>query len=330
MSSPTPFDEVRARLRRTGGALVVDNLFRALAKAGRYHPNAEPSRHGVEVTRDVPYAHGPSGMLGLDIYRPKRSGSKPPPVVLYVHGGGFRILSKDTHWVMGLAFARRGYLVLSIDYRLAPAHPFPAAIEDASRALVWTVENAERLGGDPNQIVLAGESAGGNLVTALAVATCYERPEPYAREVFATGVVPRAVLPACGILQVTDPRRFARRKATLPSFIQDRIDEVSRAYLESAVPHPEGGLEMADPLLIVEQQKPARALPPFFIPVGTKDPILDDSRRLKAALDKMDVPAELAVYPGEGHAFHALVWRENAKRCWGDTYTFLDRWIDRR
>ena len=53
--------------------------------------------------------------------------------MLYVHGGGFRILSKDTHWIMGLAFARRGFLVFNIGYRLAPKHPFPAAIADAVR-----------------------------------------------------------------------------------------------------------------------------------------------------------------------------------------------------
>ena len=77
----------------------------------------------------------------LDIYR---STVHPPPwpVVLYVHGGGFRILSKDTHWLMGLIFARRGYLVFNINYRLAPRHTFPAALQDAAAAYAWVVRHA--------------------------------------------------------------------------------------------------------------------------------------------------------------------------------------------
>jgi acetyl esterase len=71
--------------------------------------------------------------------------------------------------------------------------------------------------------------------------------------------------------------------------------------------------------------KLARPLPPFFIPCGTKDPILDDSRRLARALGALGVRNELVVYPGEPHAFHAFVWRKNAKDHWRDTFRFLDR-----
>ena len=116
-------------LRRRAGALVVDNIFRGMASLGQLHPQARPERHGLAVERDVPYR--PTGLRDhlLDVYRPLDA-SGPLPVVLYVHGGGFRILSKDTHWIMGLAFARRGYVVFNINYRLAPKHPFPAAIDD--------------------------------------------------------------------------------------------------------------------------------------------------------------------------------------------------------
>ena len=76
----------------------------------------------------------------------------------------------------------------------------------------------------------AGESAGANLVTALTVACTYERPEPYARAVYERGVVPKAVLPACGILQVSDHERFGRKKK-LNGFIAGRIAEVARGYL---------------------------------------------------------------------------------------------------
>jgi acetyl esterase len=314
----------RDRLRRTSGAFVVDNFFRAIASAGRLHPLARPARHGVEVIPDVAYL--PTGEVEhrLDIYRPIERAA-PRPVVLYVHGGGFRILSKDTHWMMALAFARRGYVVLNISYRLAPRHPFPAAVSDACGAFAWMAEHAREYGGDPARVVLAGESAGANLVTGLAVAACYERPEPFARAVFATGIVPRAVVPACGILQVSDTERFARRKR-LPRFLTDRLTEVTDAYLRRADPAAPGGIDLADPLHVLERgDRPARPLPPFFVPVGTRDPLLDDTRRLKSALDRLGVECDARYYEGEVHAFHAMVFRKAARRCWGDIFNFLDR-----
>ncbi len=320
-----PMKSATATLRRRLGALIVDNIFRGAASAGRLHPLARPERHRVEVLRDLPYRREGGQEHKLDIYRPTdRKG--PLPVVLYVHGGGFRILSKDTHWVMALAFARRGYLVFNIDYRLAPQHPFPAAPEDAAAALTWMAENAERYGGDPGRIFLAGESAGANLITSLTIATSYQRPEPWARALFDSNIRPRAVVPACGMLQVSDPARFLRRKPTLGTFVNDRISEVASAYLDGAVSSSPGALDLADPLVVLERGlAPDRPLPPFFIPVGTKDPILDDSRRLKSALDRLGTPSEIRFYEGEGHAFHAFVWRKNAQECWKDTFTFLDQ-----
>jgi acetyl esterase len=279
------------RLRRHAGSLLVDNFFRGLSRLGRMHPQARPERHDVEVIRDV--AYGDSGLSEhrLDIYRPRgltRGELDRVPVVLYVHGGGFRILSKDTHWVMGLAFARRGYVVFSINYRLAPAHPYPAALEDCAEAYAWVVEHAASWGGDASRLVLAGESAGANLVTSMTVDACFDRPEPAARRIAETGVVPRAVLPACGILQVSDTARFSRRKPGLSRVIAERIEEVGEAYL-GALDHPSrhGGdeLALADPLVVLEGAPPSRrALPPFFAPCGTADPLLDDTRRLASAL----------------------------------------------
>ncbi len=309
------------RLRARAGAFVVDNLFVGLSTVGRLHPQARPGRHNAEVLRDRPYRDGRRADQRLDVYRPLTPG--PHPVVLYIHGGGFRILSKDSHWMMGLAFARQGYLVFNISYRLAPRHPFPAALEDCCAAYAWVVRNAASYGGDPSRLLLAGESAGANLVTALAVAACYRRDEPWARAVFDTGVVPRAVLPACGILQVSDTARFARRRK-LPLFLVDRLTEVEEAYLGPSKATVRER-ELADPLLVLERgARPDRPLPPFFVPVGTADPLLDDTRRLKAALDRLGVRCDARYYPGELHAFHAVFFRKPARRCWRDIYQFLD------
>src|SRR5438093_3887886 len=121
----------RDRLRRNAGAFVADNFFKVASRAGRLHPMADPAKHGVEVVRDVPYLDTKREEHLLDVYRPTGRSKGPWPVCVYVHGGAFRILSKDTHWIMALAYARRGFLVFNISYRLAPKHPFPAAIADA-------------------------------------------------------------------------------------------------------------------------------------------------------------------------------------------------------
>jgi acetyl esterase len=322
---PHRIRRLRERVRRHAGSLVVDNFFHGLARAGRLHPLSRPERHGVEIVRDVPYRDTGRVEHLLDVYRPVAHPG-PWPVVLYVHGGGFRILSKDTHWIMGLAFARRGYLVFNISYRLAPRHPFPAAIADTIAAYGWVARNAAAYGGDPERMVLAGESAGANLVTSLTVATCYPRPEAWARPAFDTGLAPRVTIPACGVLQVTDAGRFRRRKSKISPFLNDRLTEVSDAYLARVrVDRPED-LDLADPLVFLERgAPPARPLPAFFAPVGTKDPLLDDTRRLKVALDRLGVPAQACYYPGELHAFHALIFRPSARRCWRDTFEFLDR-----
>ncbi len=309
------------------GAIAVDGFFNGVSRLARLHPKARPARHGIHREVDVPYADTGSRDHLLDVYRPS-AGSGPLPIVFYVHGGGFRILSKDTHWVMGLAFARRGYLVFNVSYRLAPKHRYPAAIEDVCRAYAWVVENAARYGGDPSRIVLAGESAGANLVTSLSLALSYERPEPFARTAWDTGVTPRAVVASCGVFQVSDIERLRRRKPTMSPFVADRLSEVTHNYL-GAEP-PLCSLDFADPLVALERrERPDRPLPPFFLPVGTRDPLLPDTRRLSAALEGLGVPVDTRYYPGELHAFHAFVMLPAARRCWAHTYAFLDRHVPR-
>ena len=294
------------------------------------HPAARPARHGVEVERDVFYGDD-QRWHRLDIYRPVQR-PRPWPVVFYVHGGAFHLLSKDTHWLMGLVFARFGYLVVNISYRLAPEHPYPAALEDTCAAYRWLAARIVELGGDPARIAVAGESAGGNLITALALTACQRRDEPWARAVFDTGLVPRAVLPFCAILEVSRPERFSQRRR-LPRWIDAMIRDASATYLRGHPREPGPATALADPLRVLEeavaglpvQRGIDRALPPFFAPVGTRDPLLDDTRRLEKALAALRVPCEARYYPGGIHAFHALVWDPAARRCWRDALAFLDR-----
>lgn len=301
---------------------MLGGSLEALARVGRLHPLARPERHGVEVLRDIPYVDSGRRAHLVDVYRPLEADG-PRPVVLYIHGGGFTQLSKNTHWIMGLAFARAGYLVVNASYRLAPRHPYPAALVDVAAAYEWTVAHAAQLGGDVDRLILAGESAGANLVTALTVAACYRRPEPFAAQVFDTGVAPRATLPACGMLQVSNPHRLWTRRA-LPVWVRLVLGDVSSCYLRHADPDQPGGLELADPLVILERgEAPARPLPPFFAGVGTRDPLLPDTRRLARAIHRLGGFCRAAYYRGEIHAFHAMVWRPKARAMWQHTFDFL-------
>ena len=317
-----PALRLHERVRRRIGAALTDGFFKGAANGARFLPVAHPRVHGVEVLRDVPYTLSGGDHHLLDVWRPSRPAPGKLPVVLYLHGGGFRFLSKDTHWVFGLVFARRGFIVCNINYRLAPEHPYPAAIDDACAAYRWVVENAERLGGDPNQIVLAGESAGANLCTSVALATSYQRPEPFARSVFELGVQPKAVVPACGLFQVSDPERFGLKS----KYFWDRIAEVTDAYLHGVEVDHHHGLDLADPVVALERgEKPERPLPPFFIPGGGWDVIAADGPRLAEALRALGGRAEAKIYPRGFHAFHAFVLTPSALRCWRDTFAFIDR-----
>lgn len=314
--------------------MVLDSFFRGLSAAGRLHPQARPRRHQVEVLRNVPYHATGRVEHRLDIYRPspesRHADARPWPIVLYVHGGGFRILSKDTHWLMGLAFARRGAVVFNVSYRLAPRHPFPAAVQDVFAAYRWVLEHATEYGGDLSRVIVAGESAGANLSLGLTLASAQPRPEPWAQEVFETGRVPDACVAACGIFQVSETRRFARVRQPPSRFIQDRLLEVTEAYLGDPEAAAAPSSALADPLLLIEAAAAAgtsalpRALPPIMLPVGTADPLLDDTRRLETALRKLSVPCDARYYDGEPHAFHALLWRKAARRCWRDTHAFVE------
>ena len=118
--------------------------------------------------RDV-FIPGPAGRLGLRLYRP--AGASPLPVFAFFHGGGFvaGTLAEFDGFCSRLA-GRAGCIVVSVDYRLAPEHPHPAAVDDAWAALAWIASHAEDLGGDPGRLAIGGDSAGGNLAAVTAIA----------------------------------------------------------------------------------------------------------------------------------------------------------------
>lgn len=122
------------------------------------------------MTRDITIP-GAAGPLQARVYRPKSAHPDVKPVVLYFHGGGFVIADLDVYDASPRSVARfADCVVVSVHYRQAPEHRFPAAHEDALAAWRWIIDNAASLGGDPNKIAIMGESAGGNLACATAIA----------------------------------------------------------------------------------------------------------------------------------------------------------------
>jgi acetyl esterase len=157
--------EIEQRIRSRGPVLdmtFTQSLYKPLLDSQR--------RDGVEVTRDRAYGADPRHRL--DVYRPLAASAKPLPVLIFLHGGGFIRGDKSDRENIGQYFARQGMVVIVPNYRLAPAHTWPAGAQDAAAAYDWARVNAAGVGGDPNRIFLAGESAG---AAHLAAATLIRR-----------------------------------------------------------------------------------------------------------------------------------------------------------
>jgi acetyl esterase len=312
-------------LLRDRGVRLWDRALHLGAKVAYLNPALDVRRHGVELVRDVRYREtGRRGHL-LDVYVPR--GVRGSPALLYVHGGGFALLSKETHRFMALAFARRGYTVFLTNYRIGPRHRYPAPLEDAAAALGWMADNAPRFGADPTRLVLAGESAGGNLVTTLAYLATHPRPEAFARALFNRSLSLAAVLSIYGFLDLENLSRFSNPK--MPWYIRRAIWNSAAAYVGHPVRARARFAPLASPLRLLAADAPpdARALPPFFIACGTADPLLMDSRKLHAILESRGVASELSVHEGEIHGFNAMPWRREARAMWRGAYEFLDRWV---
>ncbi len=296
-----------------------------VARSLRHAPPIRPERRGLQVTHNVRYGPGP--MHHLDVYRPRQANSTARlPVLVYVHGGGFRFFDKDTHWAIAARFSRHGYLVFNVDYRLAPKEPYPAAVEDVAEALRWIARHAPAMGGDLGRLALAGESAGANLVTGLAISSAWRRPEPWAQKVWELNLRPRVLLPACGYLGVSYPERHAAT-VHVPEWMQGRIHTVSDLYLPGHTP-PRPEHAYANPILMLEAaDAPERPFPATFALSGDKDPVRTDTDRLGAALARLEVPHQTERYEGGVHTFHALMRTALAQRAWADQLAFLDRHI---
>lgn len=292
------------RLQASWGDMPAADLWMRTLPRALWRASAWRDLH---VTADVAYAERPG--CRLDILRsPEATG--PRPLVLYVHGGAFRVLSKETHGYPASRYARAGFIVLNVDYRLAPRAPYPAAVQDVHDALRWAVEHAAELGADPQRVVLTGESAGANLVLGLALSATQDRPEPWSGPVRALDVQPVALQLAYGFLQASDTARYGREHPVGP-VVARRLPVIERDYLQDAP--ATAGLDYADPLNVVERLTPheAAALPSVLAVCGTRDPIAHDTRRLEQALAERGADCTTTWVEGAGHGFHMFPGRRS-------------------
>ena len=282
----------------------------------------------VQIERNVPYRSTGKRSHLLDIYR-RRDAVGMLPTILYIHGGAFSMMSKDTHRIMAYLLAAQGYQVFNINYRLGPVHTYPKPLKDGMSALEWVLDNGPKYGTDVSRLAIIGESAGANLTAALAYCATHPRPEPFAQSVFERDVKLTCVAPLYGLLDLHDVHRFWRdpeKNRRMASWIKGEIRGTAYSYLGHRV-NRALQFPLASPLRLLERPPVtgSRPLPPFFTTVGTADPLLGDTIRLGDALQRRGTDCELHVFRGEIHAFNVMLWRAAARAQWGALFDFLER-----
>ena len=235
---------------------------------------------------------GPAREVPIRVYRPEGSG--PFGVLVFYHGGGWMIGDLDTHdRECRLLCNGAGCLVVSVDYRLAPEDPFPAAVEDAFAALQWIGQNAADLGGDPRRIAVGGDSAGGNLSAVMALlardeggpALCYQL----------------LVYPAVDA-RASDDYRSRVVNAEGPFLTTAAMENFTGNYLGSGADEASREDYRMSPLLAQSH----RGLPPALVVTAEFDPLRDEGEAYARALEAAQVPVSLSRYDGMPHVFFQL------------------------
>jgi acetyl esterase len=227
------------------------------------------------------------------LYQPVEPGwAEPAPALLYYHGGGFTVGSVDTHDALCRMFARDGRCaVLSVDYRLAPEHPFPIAVEDAFDALTWWHAHAAQYGVDAKRLAVGGDSAGGTLATVCAV---------LARDAGIDLALQLLIYPGTGAYQRTDSHlRLANGFLLSGATIQWFLDQYARdasdlddwrfAPLDGKRGAPDFG-----------------GVAPAWIATAEYDPLSDEGDAYAEKLRAAGNPVTLKRYPGMIHEFFKM------------------------
>lgn len=284
--------EVRALLESMDaqGAPPLETLDPVTARTGRLEPmkmlGGQPEVLARVEDLSVP---GPGGNIPIRVYASEHGGIR--SALIYFHGGGFVFGNLDTHDAACRAIAKEsGAVVISVDYRLAPEHKFPAAVEDSYAATIWVAQNAAELGIDRGCISVGGDSAGGNLATVVAI-RCRDTGGP-------------ALASQVLIYPVTDLSSFeteSHRDFAEGYFLtRAAMNWFTGHYLPSAglTSHPE-----ASPLLAPD----VSGLPPALVITAEFDPLRDEGEAYAQRLQQAGVPVTVSRYPGMVHGFVSMM-----------------------
>jgi acetyl esterase len=229
---------------------------------------------------------GPAGTLQARFYEPVGLGLEDRPLIIYFHGGGWTIGGLDTcESVCRFLALNTPAVVLAVGYRLAPEHPFPAAVEDALAAYRWAAVDNSRLGVDPTRIAVAGDSAGGNLAASLSI---------LAREDGGRQPTMQAL-----IYPVTDAVGGHRsRDEFAAGFLLTRadMDWFERHYLP-----PDA--DRTDPRISVLRAENLSGLPPAYVTTAGFDPLRDEGEAYAARMRDAGVQVTLRRHAGLVHGF---------------------------
>lgn len=247
----------------------------------------------VAKVEDVAIPAGEAGGRSIParVYRPEGVASgAAPPVIVYYHGGGFVTGSVDIFDALTRALANAtSSVVVSVDYRLAPAHPYPAAVDDAYAALVWVAAQAADLGADPARVLVGGDSAGGNLAAVMALRARDEGGPALAGQLLYYPATDNTGHSYESARNFTDGYALSR----------EGVAAFRRAYSGHVQ-------DRSDPYLSPLRAASHADLPPALIVTAGFDPLTDSARAYVRRLRDAGVPTVHAHYPTVFHGFMSI------------------------
>lgn len=265
------------------GPLDLASLRRASGTGAGAGP--DPADGVATVDRTVP---GPPGGpdIPIRLYRPRAETAGPGPLLVFFHGGGWVMCDLDTHDRTCRQLAlRSGASVLSVDYRRAPEHRFPAAVEDAYAATRWACARADRMGCDPARVAVGGDSSGGALAAAVALMARDRGGPPLAAQL---------------LLYPALDHRLAGASASAYATGFFHTTAHMRWYWEQYLgPDGDGSHPYASPGLAPD----LTGLPPALLVLPECDPLRDEGRAYARALRRAGVPARVDEYRDTFHGF---------------------------
>ena len=255
-------------------------------------------------SRRVPIAHvedrsipGPAGSIPVRVYRP--SDEAKLPIVVYYHGGGFTWGDLDTHDGLCRKLSNRsGAIVVSVAYRLAPEHVFPAAVEDAYAALEWAAQKGGEISGDPSRIAVAGDSSGGNLAAVTALKS---------RDLNGPKIVLQVLY--YPTINMADLRTKSMEDFAEGYFLTRALAQFN--YSQYVPVAADRSLPYASPILASDH----RGLPPALIISAGFDPLRDSEEAYARKLVNAGVPTRLSRYEGVVHGFLSFPFVRKADRA---------------